>query len=223
MGSKILPSSFHQNNGLIFQFILIHYCSAMTEMMTLEAILKKNSKGLDERVIETFERLQGPPFKNGLYPWNADNGLFFKLKNFCSALAAKSYEKDKEALYLEKAADKVWKLGRDIQESTLCVRSFSKMLKLSAAMRTLARQIVQTIPQFRDDENVIYFLIKNHERLDSLFGSHFVVTLMDFLFPAGQEETEKFLINRYTQRGFTQLLPMITSQTENLYSRHLVK
>lgn len=223
MGSKVVPSSFHQNNGLIFQFILVHFCYAMTEIISLETMLKRNSKGLEERVIESFEKLLGAPFQNGLYPWNSDVGLFFKIKNFCSALAAKSYEKDKEALNLEKAADYVWKLSREIQESTLSVKSLAKILKLSSAMRRLARQIVQTIPQFRDDENVLYYLIKNQHQLDDLFGSHFVVTLLDFLFPGGQEETEQFLLNRYSQRGFTQLIPEISQSLENIYSKHLIK
>lgn len=223
MGSKVVPSSFHQNNGLIFQFILVHFCTAMTEVIALETALKKNGKGLEERVVDSFERLLGDPFKNGLYPWNSDIGLFFKLKNYCAALAAKSYDKDKEARNLEKSADQVWRLSREIQESTLSVRSLSRILKLSAAMRLLARQIVQTVPQFRDDENVLYYLVKNQQQLDSLFGNHFVVTLMDFLFPGGQEETERFLLNRYTQRGFTQLLPSISQNLENIYSQHLVK
>lgn len=223
MSSKVVPSSFHQNNGLIFQFILSHFCLAMTEVIAVEISLKKSSRTLEERVIDSFEKLIGEPFKNGLYPWNADVGLFFKLKNFCGALAAKSYDKDKEARNLEKAADEVWKISREIQESKLNVRTLSKILKLSAAMRKLARQIVQTIPQFRDDENVIYYLIKNQPQLDSLFGNHFVVTLMDFLFPGGQEETEKFLISRYSQRGFLQVLPSISQSLETIYSRHLVK
>lgn len=223
MGSKVVPSSFHQNNGLIFQFILDHFCSAMSEVIALETLLKRNNKGLEQRVVESFEKLLGAPFQNGLYPWNSDIGLFFKIKNFCSALAAKSYEKDKEALNLEKAAENVWKISRDIQESTLSVRSLSKILKLSAAMRRLARQIVQTIPQFRDDENVLYYLIKNQAKLDDLFGNHFVVTLLDFLFPGGQDETAQFLLNRYSQRGFTQLVTEITTELENIYSQHLIK
>lgn len=223
MGSKVVPSSFHQNNGLIFQFILVHFCTAMTEVIALETALKKQGKGLEERVVDSFERLLGEPFKNGHYPWNSDIGLFFKLKNYCAALAAKSYDKDKEAKHLEKVADQVWKISREIQESTLDVKILSKILKLSAAMRRLARQIVQTVPQFRDDENVLYYLIKNQQQLDALFGNHFVVTLMDFLFPGGQEETERFLINRYTQRGFTQVLPTISNCLESIYSQHLVK
>jgi len=75
--------------------------------------------------------------------------------------------------------------------------------KASSAMHRFAKQLSRLIHQFRDDENVIFFLLRHHSVLDSLYGQRFTLKLLSRMFSKGLKEAQHFLITRYAERGFT--------------------
>jgi len=63
---------------------------------------------------------------------------------------------------------------------------------------------------FSDDENILFFLLKNSERIDALNGKGFSEKLLLSMYPGGLDTLLHYLQCRFSERGFSRLLPTIT-------------
>ena len=84
--------------------------------------------------------------------------------------------------------------------------------KISTIMSRIARLIGQVSLQFSDDENVIFFLLRHHNQLDALMGQGYANKLLKKMHPKGTQEVGRFLMKRYSARGFVNILPAITAK-----------
>jgi len=66
-----------------------------------------------------------------------------------------------------------------------------------------------SLPHFKDDENILFFLVDQQERLDRSFGAKTTLHLVEKIFPEGIKNAEHFLLERYTARGFTHITAQI--------------
>lgn len=127
-----------------------------------------------------------------LFSLSQNDGVLTKLKNNCAYF---SQNKD-----LHYHTEHAW---------LSCVEK--NLPKTSEHMYSLSRAIYNMIPQYREDENIVFYILKNHTELNKSFS---VNALMNEMYPRGPEE---FLVKRYLDRGFKHLIPTIIKNLEEFY------
>lgn len=103
---------------------------------------------------------------------------------------------------LHSACVKLTQMGFE-DEYTAQMVAFSENQNLAA----FAAPLMGAALTFSDDENVLYFLIKNGSRFDALNGKGFMEKALLSMYPGGLDTLYHFLQCRYTERGFSRLLP----------------
>lgn len=127
-----------------------------------------------------------------------------------------SASSEKDFIAIQHYAEKIWQgclLATDALREAPFDRPALKSAieKASTAMHRFAKQIARLMQQFRDDENVIFFIVRHHRVLDTLYGSRFTAKLLSRMFSKGLREVQHFLLCRYAQRGFNNLESPIRS------------
>ena len=76
------------------------------------------------------------------------------------------------------------------------------------------------ILEFSLDENVLFFILRHKDKLDSIYGEGFVKKIFNKMYPDGINEAENYVKKKYAKRGFHNLLMVIASKfTELALSR----
>lgn len=187
------------DKGLIFQFILHELCTASH---TLNEFYQTESH-------DTLKILCG---SIRVFPWSTQEGVFAKLKNYCCLLAELNKKTDD---FLVRYSENTWLLAHQIQDAYYDNKPLTPFIeKLNRTFNKLSKQVELHFTEYRKDENVIYFVIRNHKSIDSVFGLNFTHELIEELFPKGIQEAEAFLQQRFKKRGFNHLLPKITYELQ---------
>jgi len=236
-------NSYHHNNGLLFQFILSEFLEAFSEMEQIktlaEKIAKEEKKSLHEGTGRQIlivlygytAKLAGstPNFMR-LFSWNLDNGLLAKLRNYCVFFSHNANLQDKESILLQRNANRIWETCLaclDFMQSLLNQSSKVNVLeqkkvlnllieKMMRCMRHFANLLAKIMVNFRDEENVMFFLLRHHQEFDRCYGSQFIAKFFNKMFPKGLIESQQFLSERYTNRGFENLVPLIVMKMAQL-------
>lgn len=209
-------NSYHYNPSLLFQFILAEFTESFAELKNIETICTREQTGFDhDKVKASLIKLVGSPREHmRLLSWNFSDGTLAKLRTYCTLFLQSTEMDTKELMALQHYADKICQaciqslemLGDHQLERT----SFIAILeKAHSSMQRFAKLISRLIHQFRDDENVIYFIVKNHKLFDMLYGARFVNKLLGRLYPKGIREAQHHLVKRYTARGFDQVVAAV--------------
>lgn len=215
-------NSYHHSATLLFQFILSEFIDAYAEIKHLDALCHAHET-TDWRIIQaSMKKLIGSPRDYmRLFTWGIDEGYLSKLKAYCALHVQKTDSEGKELIALQHYAEKVWQA---------CIQSYDLLTgapqdrpaflaaieKTVASMQRLAKHLTRIIHQFREDENIIYFVIKNHKAFDKLYGSRFVFKLLGRLYPKGIRETQQFLAKKYAARGFDNIVSAIQSHITDI-------
>lgn len=193
-------------------------------------------------LLEATTRLTGSTQEDlRLFSWSLDSGVLTKLKNNCTTLCDTISNEDKDLILLDRYANRSWLLALECvdllrgmqqlpsdlsiddpiddddseefkQHTVLC----KTLEKLILQMHRLARLIARLFIQFRDDENVIFFLVRHHEDFDELYGEHFVFKLIVKMYASGMDGAEDFLVRSYAKRGFEVLIPLIREKIQSV-------
>jgi hypothetical protein len=212
-------NSYLQNDSLLFQFILSEFLEVYRETQGL--LLKRNSIHELSQGLMTLTGSPQDPLR--IFPGNRQSGVLAKLKNYCSLLSQNADSTEKEPIAMQHYVDKAWlhcieafdllhDTHKDKDQSTL----IHTIEKTCSALRGFSRLIVRLFAQFRDDENVIFFVLRHHNQFDALYGPRFVVKLFCRLYPKGLKEAGHFLIKKYGHRGFDNLLPLVNAKISEL-------
>lgn len=221
-------NTYHQSTSLLFQFILVEFAESYAEIQRLDRLCTRTPAPLPDneascrqtedtqRQIEmSLAKLVGSTRDYmRLFSWNFSEGLVAKLKTYCALFLQNSDSDEKELIALQHYADKIWMgclqaidaIHENPQEQAALLAALEKA---NAAMQRFAKLISRLIQQFREDENVIFYVVRHHQLFDKLYGYRFVFKLLGKIFPKGLRETHQFLIKKYTARGFENLLPAI--------------
>lgn len=220
-------NSYHTNSSLLFQFILAEFIAAFAEIKKLERLCSLQQSRLSpsedntrplldhEQVAASLTVLAGSAKDYmRIFSWNFSEGLLTKLKTYCSLLLQNGGESEKDYMAIQHYAEKVWQgclQALDaIRESPVERATVAAAVeKASAAMHRFAKQVARLVHQFKDDENVIFFVVRNHKILDSLYGNRFTFKLLNKLYSKGHREAQQLLISRYTERRFNNVLNKI--------------
>ncbi|HEV8051018.1 MAG TPA: hypothetical protein VGP47_00875 [Parachlamydiaceae bacterium] len=232
-------NSYHQNNSLLFQFILAEFLEAFTEIQRLDSLCSRTSNlSSDElscRQAENNLHLIHPVLTKlvgstrdymRLFSWNFSEGLLPKLRTYCALFLQNADTDEKELIAIQHYADKIWQnclqaldaLHEVPQDRT---QLFASLEKSSSAMQRFAKLMTRLIHQFRNDENVIFYVLRNHKTFDKLYGNRFVIKLFSKIYPKGLKEAHNLLITKFTDRGFENMLPSIFAATAEVEASSL--
>lgn len=230
-------SVYHQNNSLLFQFILSEFLITYRETLLISNIvkvLKKTSLPINWnadceqslcKIKSILKSLGGVSYnQQRLFSWGHDESTLGKLKNTCALFCRNVGKDDKNAATLHRHCHRAWLLclqSLDLLRSLKGDKnedpsfSFPLLLnlieKMANALHRFSRLITRLLHDFKEDENVLFFVLRHQEQIDGLFGSHFVVQLLTEMF-SNLGNAEQYISRKYEDRGFNHLLPLITKK-----------
>lgn len=221
--------AYHNHQHLLLQFIwteLIlaseHITASLEILHSMEKSAKKSErKSLIDALSTHITTLSGSAHDYmRLFAWG-DDGILSKLKNYCSLFAQNSEDYSKVHLAISREANKAWLLSLEVLDLMHDTHSGEELsdaiLKIKHTLSRLKRLIAEVVLEFRKDENVLFFILRQHEKLESLHREGFTKKILQKMYPKGLKELERFMIKGYTARGFHHLLPFIRTKIEQLH------
>lgn len=221
-------NSYHLNNSLLFQFILVEFLEACAEIQKLDSLCSltpipiaeselscRQSEKNFHLIQETLVTLVGATRDYmRLFSWNYSEGILAKLRTYCILFLQNADTDEKELIAIQHYADKIWLNSVQaidaFHEMPIDRHSlYSSVERSSSAMQRFAKQITRQILQFKHDENVIFFILRNHKAFDKLYGNRYVARLFSKMYPKGLKDALSFLLDKYATRGFENMLPRI--------------
>ncbi len=218
--------SFHKDVGLVIQFILFELLLSVNETNEILAQLKKAPRNKTQvaksvkSILESMIRLSGSHNYDTmrLFSRNFSQGILIKLKNYCAFYVEKVGGTDN---YMMEAAERSWiyslqaldiihqlhHQGAPKPQEFIALKGIIE--KMSHCISSLARQISEVLILYRQNENIIYFILRFHSQLDSIYGEKFCQRLLDKMYPKGKNSIEYYICRRYSQRGFHNQIPHI--------------
>jgi hypothetical protein len=184
-----------------------------TESIHKDASVKDSIQKLLNILVGTTRGAPAP------FRWNSFDGFLPKLRNYCILFHQKIDGAEKDSLTFQYYAEKIF---------TECLHALDALLqddrttflknieKAEGALQRLAKVLARQVADFSDDENVVFFVAKNREKLDKIYGNRFVAKMLSRMYPKGLRDAQAFLVKRYLDRGFEQLLPEITKKMAEL-------
>lgn len=238
-------NTYHHNHSLLLQFILSEFIitfSELQKMHLLAADLKEASHHSllteqDHLIIETLmksiSKLAGSSQDYmRIFSWNNDDGALAKLKNYCAMISQNAGREDKEFTILHRNANKAWlaclqtldvfRLLQQQSKKTNCLDEASytefqfAFHKMSASLRRFSNLLAELLEQFKEDENVIFFILRYQDQIDALYEPKFVAKLFSKMYSKKLQGARQFLISKYKERGFEHLLPSINTKFAEL-------
>jgi hypothetical protein len=210
---------YHHQGHLLYQFILSEMILAYNELQMVQAM---QEQGLSiEKFTSCLQHLAGSAQDYmRLFTWS-DDSILAKLKSYSDLFLSYGEEK---ATDLHVEINKIWLLSMQVMaiikshnhDSTLLNNLLNKMHRSFKRMASIASQIAL---DYKRNENVILFLIRNHEQTDKMFGNKFTAKLLKKMFPKGINEALHFLTEKYSERGFEHILPLMHSKLKQLSER----
>lgn len=200
-------NSCFQSLRVLLLFIMdeyLHADIAIHEMNQLLKIIEEKdpSNKVVKRLQEILMQLSRPASQ---LPWNRNTGSLTKLKRlFRQYPQIKPEEQKTIQTILENLA----------KAHTMCIQALEQLhdhrgvaahiAKISQTTRHIKSFIVEAVKQFDHDENILLFLLQHQKVLKRIYGQDFLKKMLPTLFQKypKKQDMEKFLIDRYTQRGF---------------------
>lgn len=231
-------NSYHRDVSLLFQFILSQFLAIHKEAKPLKALARPpRTRSQCETLLAPISKLSGVTQDYmRFFVWNLDSGLVSKLKNYCSLLSQQSLKDEKRSKsthqkrisLLQQNSNQAWLICmqcidilRALKEEgpnpkvgeALC----KTIQKLMMCLSRIGKTLIPLIETFKDDENVLFFIVRHSHELDDLFGDKFVTHLFTKMHREGSAGIEKLLIKHYSKRGFDNLLPVIKAKMARVY------
>lgn len=166
-----------------------------------------------------------------IFSWNQEGGLLRRLSNYCSIFSQQSKKHHKEAQSMQRYANQAWLYCIECHDIIADIRNmpfaktighreilYKHLMKIIKLIEQIAAKLPFIIEDFSNDENVIFFVLRHREDFDSLIRPGLVKAILKRCYSKGLKQTEKFLIDRYKERGFKQLLPIISENIQALHS-----
>lgn len=230
------------NNGLLIQFLLHELYQAFKTLSSYQDSLskiyltphQKYTKAGRENLHHAFDlmtRLSGGTSQYmRIFAWNLNEGIIAKFKQYATFFANNLDPQDTLAIQLERQAERTWTdclvcLDQTREQITLPSKEpadlrllISNAEKLHVRVEKISQILAKILHQFRDDETVLYYLLRNQTALSEIWGVAFLPDLFLKLFPEGKEEVECFLSSRYNKRHFTHVIPNLTQTIYQLFA-----
>ncbi len=220
--------------GLLLQFILSEFIEAKLEIKKInELFLPINNEVIQDLFFSLkvgINKLIGSSYQYmRFFSFTNEHGLLTKLRNNCTFLLQIIDLKKKNLIDIQKESQKAWILGLKsldyihlLEKKKLLKESHfqsiqSNLRKVEKAIEKLGILLADLILEFSQDENVLYFLLKNYKDLKSIYGMHFVEELFQKLFANGLDQGISYIQEKYHLRGFTHLHLSIENAAKEVF------
>lgn len=230
-----------QSHGLLFQFLMREFLTVFRIVQRIENLVSEiEGDGLinfDEKqelpqilanIYQAITHLTGKAVINEPhFPWSTDRGCLNKLHHYCYLFTHLCPVLKKDSSEMNTCVRKAFHSAQESRETVVCIHHelpfnrplhgdmtilFSLLDKIIDNISKTSRLIVPITLSYRNDENVLYFLLNHREVLDNLYQSSFTANAFEQMYPGGVAEVKEFLLKKYTQRGFQHLLTTINQK-----------
>lgn len=237
-----------QSESLLFQFILSEFLITYQKVNEIEKtyynmeafLIKKRLEGNISEYLDLI--LAYIPFLTGAhmgisdeptFPWTHSKGSLNKLRHYCYLFSQKSTG-DQDIENMNICISKAFHSALQMREVILSLMRQSKeggvpnyislyqfVDKLLDNMRKASRLILKILMLFKEDENILLFLLKYQSDFDEIYKTQFVLKILNKMYPKGIRYAKDLLIEKYAKRGFSNLLESISNQMSNLETTSL--
>lgn len=237
------PNLFGHNPSLLFQFILFEFIAAYKEVQeieknykNLESFLIKNrlissEDSYLELLLHSITKLSGSSSVNeNILFWGPQKGSLNKLRHYSYPFVKQFDSKETTVINLNICVSKAFHSALQAREVIFYLQQESHKAKkmpdyvmlyqlidkLIDNINRASRLILRIIMRFREDENIVYFLLRNKDALDRIYKINFTTKLFRKMYPNGIEEAKNLLTKKYSERGFSNLLASIEKKISSL-------
>lgn len=226
-------NAYHRNSSLLLQFILFEFITAYAESQKLAELCHLKPSPLpvanewnelpdtrQSQINAAFSKLVGVSTgQERLVVWHFEEGLLSKLKSYC-LLFSQNERDEKELLGMQHYIDKATQHGlhaKTLLHSEEARPQFlSALEKMNQSMQRFAKHIARVLTKFREDENILFFLLRYRIQLESVYSPRFVAKLLFRMYPKGLRELQQLIKTKYTKRGFTNISTHIDAYISEL-------
>lgn len=230
--TKQLPA-YYKEDGLVFQFLLSDWLLASKSNFELSSqIYKLLEKPTSTRTFqdldEHLKKLYGIHHHTIRF-LAPEDGLLKKLSHFAAVLARDIVDEKADERLLRKSTNQAWGFAMELEHLLVNIKESSKDTlpsklahlkeqgeKITAELKKMGKIIPKIFTKFQKDENVLFFFIRHKNDFDNLHSKGFVKKMIVKAYPKGLSEAESFLMQRYTKRGFHELVAMIKMHMQDL-------
>lgn len=150
---------------------------------------------------EIIALLSGQTFKIYTpFNWSQKEGLISKLKRHAILYRSARME-DLHAEAFLKTVERIW----------VDAYSTSDINKIMRGLEMLSRCLKKMLIPYQENENVLFFVIRNKEKLTPLFDRGLFKKMLS-------PQMDDFLYNKYSERGYHHILPLIAQSMHGLYA-----
>lgn len=220
--------AYHLDSGLLYQFILCEFFATIQGIRNLQQEMKNFQNG-KANIIETHLQILIGHQEDSLhgFNWRPEYAALTKLRIYCTQFAETAESDDKGTLGLQELADQAWLIAsQTVTTFKIQYRNgeFAKVLlnlqkniaKLDKIISKLSKQILKALARFKLNENVLFYLLRHNDQIVTAFGLSQSQQLFKKLFKDGLREAVQYMTSRYALRGFSQLVPIISSRAAEL-------
>ena len=233
-----------QSHSLLFQFVLSEFLISYKQVQRIDTIYQQMDSVLaQQKLQETLafslsKLLELLPFLTGshmvviheqTFPWVNAKGSLNKLRHYCYLLSHR-YSDESDILNINMCVSKTFHSALQVREiifslqrqykdfhNTSNYHSLYQLLEhLISNFKRVSRLIVKALILFKEDENILFFLLRHKSDFDQVYHTDFVAKILKKMFPQGLQAAAEFITRKYTQRGFSNLLEPLLNQVTQL-------
>lgn len=223
----------HQNTSLNFQFILSELIDSYQEIATLQKLLQRVKQGIDQQLISllhsSLTKLAGSSHDSiSLSTSSNQEGSLLRLKNYSAHLFIESKKGRLAFSKMHSCVNTAFINSLDtlntlqtIEKNKISFKNryqhlYQTLKAVINPMRHFLMLTSQVIQEFHRDENVLFFILQHKSDLAKLYGTKFVITCFNQMYPQGIKEALDFMIYQYTKRGYDHLTVLIQKEFAEL-------
>jgi hypothetical protein len=217
---------YYKNNPVLIQFVITEFVTTHQLVCQIKRLSIKDLQStlaLEECIQSLFQyvnQLLGSAVNHehpAISRWT--KGPLTKLKNYCEQFSKNTQNQNKCHLDLYNYVHQAWlsavenlELLNILQESltipfpqSAFIATKRALNQLDTRLNHIAKQIPRVLSAYKDNENVLFFLLRKKEHLSEIYGSDFISKI----FKCFSRKSTQLIVQRYLERGFAHLLPAI--------------
>ncbi len=145
------------------------------------------------------------------YDWANESGHVNKAREHAQLIliAFENFEEEAEKIHTMLADLVISFSGKETFNSRQKIQVKRKLHQLYLLAEPL-------ISHYKNNENLIFFLLKNLDSVNALMGKGYLQAFLSHLHKKGLEQLEKKLCDHYHNRGFSSLIPELKTRFSEL-------
>ena len=189
--------------------------ASLTYQYLVNASLKTQSILNSELNAQMFVQLIGDPHTPSY--WGNHTGYLHKLHMYYTLFAT---QENKSFGDIEIALNLALKTAKQCQQALLQNHSCS-FAPLKQLLYNITFIFIQNVECYAENHFVLFFILRKHEQIDTLYGKGTVERIFLTLFSKGLKEASQYLLQKFSTLGYTHLIPSINEHFSMIGSNEL--